>query len=183
MELGQYAHKPFITWGIMVAAISGMEDHFRRNMGNLGLSDLNISVNFPYKEQIYPNIILSFNSIEISQSGLFSGEMTDPVSSLLKSSGEIGVQIWSESHNQLMSLVDFVTQGYLMTLFEKTALFHPELDKSYVNMMYGGGKLSWSSFSLAETPDSSESQNRAFSTSTSFPLIAEHHFPQKTLLG
>lgn len=171
----QFISNPLVSWGILISCLGALEDNIREAPSRLGFDRMNIGVNYPYEETTPSAIVVAIESLEVKKSGLYSAELTDPRNEVLLSSGSISLQLFTPSHNTLMTLVDYITQCYLMNMFDRKKLAYPGLQRDYVAIGYQGGVVNWSAFQFARPPHTDETYERTFQTSTSFQFKAEHH--------
>jgi hypothetical protein len=171
----QFVANPLITWGIIVSTIGAFQDNMQEAPARLGFKKVNIGIDFPYEERTPSAIVIGLDGLEVRNSGMYSAELTDPRNQLLFSYGKITVDLWTSHHNHLMTMADYITQCYLMNLFDGKKMFHPGLDRTYIAIGYGGGVLNWSRFGKESPPHTDESYETLFHTSTSFSFKAEHH--------
>lgn len=170
----QIVSTPLIMWGILIAAIGGIEDNIKEAKPTLGIHQAHVGVDFPYTEQTFPALVVGVSNLEVRQAGLYSVELTDPRTQELISSGEITLELYCEQHNHLMTLVDFISQCYLMNTFQKNKLFHPGTDRSWINFGYKGGSLKWSGFTRKGQDWSDLGVEDLYTASTTLTFWAEH---------
>lgn len=171
----QIVAKPMVMWGVLIAALAAMQDNFKEAKSTLGINKTRIGIDFPYTEQVFPAIVTSLRNLEVQNSGFYSAELTEPRNQLLISRGEIGLKVYAQNHNHLMSIVDFITQCYLLNLFEKHQMAYPGYSKSYVAMGYSGGTINWTDFNVEPQTYTGARFESLYTTSTSLKFLAEHH--------
>lgn len=170
----QIVSTPLIMWGILIAAIGGIEDNIKEAKPTLGIHEAHVGVDFPYTEQTFPAVVVGVSSMDVKQAGLYPVDITDPRTQELLSSGEITLELYCEQHNHLMTLVDFISQCYLMNTFEKHKLFHPGTDRSWISFGYKGGSLKWSNFTRKGQETTNQEFEDLYTASTSLTFWAEH---------
>lgn len=166
---------PLVSWGITIAALGSLQDNLKKGKPQYGFGKMHVGVNFPYTEQTFPAIVMGINSLQVSNSGFYSAERTEPRNELLISSGEIGIDIYAKNGSQLMTIVDYITGCYLLNMFDKNQMFYPGQDRSWIAMAYGGGTINWSPFVLKNQDWTDKSYEQLFQTKTNIKFKAEHH--------
>lgn len=171
----QVTPNPLVSWGITIAALGSLQDNLKEGKPQYGFGKMHVGVNFPYTEQTFPAIVMGINSLEVMHAGFYSAELTEPRNEVLKSSGEIGIDVYARNSSQLMTIVDYITGCYLLNMFDRNQMFYPGLDRSWIGMLYGGGAINWSPFALKSHDYTGKTYERLFETSTSIKFAAEHH--------
>ncbi len=171
----QYVSNPLVSWGILISCLGAFQDNFKEAPERLGFGRTNIGINFPFTQPKAQAIVLGLNGLRVENSGMYSAELTDPRNQLLFSYGSITVDVYTPNHNSLMTMVDYITQCYLLNLFNKNTLAYPGAERSYVAIGYAGGKIEWGRFGFENPPHTQESYGRLFTSSSQFPFKAEHH--------
>lgn len=175
-EISTLAPRPLISWGILIACLGAMQDNFGEVKDRLGLGKkFRVGIDFPYEEQIFPCIVMTIDGLQVRNSGFYSAELTEPRNEVLMSYGSIGIEIFSENHNQLMTLVDYISRCYLLNMFNRQQMFFPGMNRDYVAIGYAGGSLDWSRFDLVSQDWTDQNVKRLYHTTTSFEFKAEHH--------
>ena len=164
-----------MSWGVIISSLGSIEDNLKEAKPQLGFKKAHVGVNFPYTEQVFPAVVVGLNGLRVENSGFYSAELTEPRNQLLMSYGNVSIEIYTASHNTLMSMVDFITQCYLMNLYDKHKLFYPGADRSWVSIGYAGGVIEWSPFKLVPQTYTKAQYESLFSTSANLKFKAEHH--------
>ncbi len=176
--------RPLIAWGILAATVSSLRDNFKDAMKRLDIDGLVVDITHPLRVISYPAILVRLSNITVKASGMHSvgnypmDYMTNAVRDfVLLSEGTIGLEIWSDSLMEVISIQDHITQLYLMSYLYEDSFYYPGTNREYIGIGLQPGALSWSEVQIQDHHDQPEVPDNLYTVSCSFDFRADHSVP------
>lgn len=167
--------RPLICWGVLAATIESLRETLAAYKEQVDIDAIHVTAIYPSEKVFYPAIVVNIGEISVEQSGMSPlGGMESPHDYVLLSRGNVTLTLFSESQMEIVSLMDLITQAFLMQYIRRHSFFFPSLGRAYVNLGFGPGSLRWGEVSRIENPEQPTDADMLFSNSTSIRFLADH---------
>ena len=169
------APRPLISWGIAMATIVALKTNIENDRNFIGINAINVGIEDGDIMASLPAVVVSISNIKTMRFGFNAIDETDPRKMVLRSTGEVKLEVIARNVTSMWTLRDYITQLYLMHELQEEPFFFPGMGRSYVGMNYRPGVMQWSSASKQENYEAGRDQDHIVS-STDIPFEAEHKF-------
>lgn len=169
------APRPLISWGIVMATIVALVNNVKTDRNFIGIDSINIGIDDGDIMSSLPGVIIDLKSIKTMRFGFNSIDFTDPRNMVLRSTGELKLDIIARTVTEMWTLRDYITQLYLMHELQEEPFFFPGMGRSYIGLNYQPGTMSWTSPSKQENHEAGRDEDHIVST-TNIGFEANHKF-------
>lgn len=169
------APRPLISWGITMATLVAIKRNIETDRDFIKIDSINIGISDGDIMDSLPAILVEISSIETMRFGFNAIDEVEPRQLVLRSHGEIKIDIIARQVTEMWTLRDYITQLYLMHELQEEPMFFPGQGRSYINLGFKPGKLKWSSASGQENLEAGRDREHIVS-STTIEFEADHAF-------
>lgn len=176
---GAVTGSPLLSWGLNLAVAEALEQNLRNARPWLDIDAVYVGPERPRAGWGSPAVIIDLGGVNFKTEGL-AGYQPDPYNpasfrEMYSSEGEIRLEVYGTSQEQLWTLQDFITQRYLGRALYTDSFFRTGQDVERMGIAYDAGGINWSGRSWVSPPwTQNEVLNHAKSTG-SWKFYAEHY--------